>query len=203
MVNSKHYRWTIESEPYAINGRKFVLCKCDCGNTKEVYLTNIKRGLSKSCGCLSQEMAADRKRTHGQDGTPTNAIWKSMKQRCSSKNKKEWKSYGGKNITVCDRWIDSFENFIADMGEKPVGMCIDRIDNSKGYSPDNCRWVTAKVNIRNRDITYQITYNGITQPVSAWAEQIGIKYTTLWARLNIYKMSVEQALTRGLYAKVG
>ncbi len=114
--------------------------------------------------------------------TPTYKIWSYMKDRCLNPNNQRFVSYGGRGITVCDRWL-SFENFLADMGERPEGMSIDRIDNNKGYSLENCRWATNKQQQRNKANNKYITHAGETKSLADWADHYGIKYQRLNQRM--------------------
>lgn len=120
-------------------------CVCDCGLIAVLTSSALNSGNTKSCGCRVN----DHKTTHGKSYTSTYNIWNGMLARCKNKNDKSFARYGAKWITVCDRWL-KFENFHKDMGDHEKGLQLDRIDNKKGYSPDNCRWVSPKSNARNR-----------------------------------------------------
>lgn len=126
-------------------------CKCDCGNKREVLGTNLKKGYTKSCGCLSKEVASDTHTTHGLCNHPLYHVWGSIKDRCTNPKNKAYSYYGGRGITVCDRWLESFENFYEDVNLLwKKGLQVDRIDNDKGYSKGNCRLTTHSQNQRNK-----------------------------------------------------
>lgn len=134
-------------------GSMVYLCLCDCGNVTEVTSGNLSPYGIKSCGCLRREVSGNLNRTHGLSKTKTYRSWDAMKQRCYNSNSDGYKYYGARGTKVCDRWLNSFENFLEDMGECPEGMEIDRILSNLDYCKDNCRWATHQVNMDNEKNT--------------------------------------------------
>lgn len=129
-------------------------------------------------------------------GTKEYSTWGSMKARCSNPKNPRFKRYGGRGIKVCDRW-NSFENFFSDMGARPEGMTLERINNDGNYEPTNYRWATRKEQLQNTSRIRHLTYNGQTLSLADWARKIGINANTLTMRLNAYGWTVEKALSKG------
>ena len=165
------------------SGRRAWICRCDCGEVRTVITNGLNNGSSKSCGCLSTEILLSKITTHKMTNTKPYRIWGSMKQRCLNPDDTRYHDYGGRGIKVCDEWL-KFENFYKDMGEPPKGKSLDRKDNDKGYNRDNCRWATASEQQRNSRNNIVITYKGETKPLIDWAEQLGIEYGCLVARIK-------------------
>ncbi len=185
-------RWTVVSF-YELSKPKYRQwnCVCDCGTTKIVGGSNLRGGVSRSCGCLKNELFKSRSTTHGKSKTSEYQSWASMIQRCTNSNHPDFGDYGGRGILVCDRWRDSFENFYADMGDKPKPAqkySIERIDHERGYYQDNCEWISKSLQPSNTRRSNLITWNGETLCVSKWAEKTGIDYHTLQSRIHKLKM---------------
>lgn len=167
------------------------LCQCLCGKTITARADQLKSKNTKSCGCLHSEWAKSgrARRTHGY-ASVTNAsnehgIWCSMKARCRNKKSPAYKNYGGRGITVCDRWLNSFQFFIDDMGSRPSkNHSIERLDNDAGYSPENCVWTTWTEQCANRRPNIPITDNGRTMLISHWAKELKINSQTLERRYH-------------------
>lgn len=143
----------------------------------------------------NQKLGWDASRTHGKHGTPAHQSWNGMLQRCLNPKNKRWNSYGGSGVTVCERWL-KFDNFFADMGERPKGKSIDRYPDPFGnYEPENCRWATPQEqqnNMRNHNF---LTFRGKTQIISDWAKELDIGLTTIITRLR-RGWSIERALSK-------
>jgi len=163
------------------------LCKCDCGTEKLINGQHLRRGLIVSCGCHGRTVALK----HGKQGTPTYTAWNSMRTRCGDYGRPH-KHWGGRGIKVCERW-KSFENFLADMGERPAGMSLERINNDGDYEPGNCRWATRLEQMQNTRANRNLSHEGRTLSLSAWAREKGLSLDTIISRLR-RKWSVAQTL---------
>lgn len=196
-IGKKFGRYTVLQEIRQTGKRRHMLCRCDCGTEKVISIDKLKRGTTKSCGCLKKEKISILNKTHGYSKTNIHNLWIKMRIRCSPKaSELEKKTYFGKGIRVCERW-QVFENFLQDMGERPPGLQIDRIDNNGDYEPSNCRWATRKTNCRNTSCNRILTFNGESKPVSEWAEAMGVLPTILFTRL-FNGWTVERTLTQPL-----
>ena len=163
-------------------GREFD-CLCDCGTEKRVQGTRLRRGAVSSCGCKTLEY--DSRRTHGMTDTPEHAAWSNMLARCRNPAHPGWADYGGRGITVCARWVDSFEAFYADMGPRPFpGATLERADNGGPYAPGNVFWATYKEQAINRRNTARATLNGETLSLVEWGARFGIRPNMIWQRLR-------------------
>lgn len=194
-------RLTVLSHAGSRQGNALWLCRCACGAERLVLGTNLVKGQTKSCGCQKREATTTRNRlnaTHRMTDSRTYETWHAMKQRCHNPKHRAFGRYGGRGITVCARWKDSFENFLADMGERPPAKSIDRINNNGNYEPGNCRWKTQGEQRRNASNLAMLTFWGRTQCLCDWADELGINRNTLRNRLFKSKWSVEKALTTPL-----
>lgn len=186
----------VETPPRTLRRALF---KCACGETFETHVASVKAGLTKSCGCLQDASRRRRKpmiplresiTRHELYGT-----WMGMLKRCSNPAHKNYKSYGGRGISVCERWRN-FHNFVADIGARPSpGHSVDRIEVNGNYEPGNCRWATLKEQANNRQNSFYVVIGGRKQTLTIWCEEIGIHKETVRRRLKA-GWSAEDALTR-------
>lgn len=164
-----------ESKQRSKDGHIKWLCVCSCGDVSEYIATRVKHNRVIQCKKCSSIASAEKNKTHGMRNTATYNTWLSMKARCQNKNSKDFDSYGARGITVCKEWIDSFEQFYLDMGEKPKGTSIDRIDNNQGYFKENCKWSTNSEQQKNKSTSV------------IWIVH-GKKYESLQEAANFYKV---------------
>ncbi len=164
-------------------------CKCDCGKATSVLLMSLRRGAAKSCGCRQRIK-------HGLTKSPLHRLWTGMRQRCNNPNSQHYSYYGGRGISICERW-NTFESFAEDMGERPEGLTIERIDNNGNYEPGNCRWASMAEQQLNTRRNRLLTHKGITQCLTVWAETIGVSDGCLRHRL-IAGWTLEAALEEPL-----
>lgn len=161
-------------------------CECECGNVVVVQAKNLFHTYYpvKSCGCLYKETRHSAKATHGLSRTPEYAVWLDMRRRCSNPNSTNYSNYGGRGITVCERWLD-FTNFFADMGQRPTAKHeIDRRDNDGNYEPDNCYWATRYEQSIHKRSTRWVEYNGERLALVEWCRRLNIPYSRTQLRLN-------------------
>ena len=167
-------------------------CKCICGNEKIVCHYQLAKGKTRSCGCLQIK--------HGETRTwepqsPEWISWASMRQRCNNQKGEQYPRYGGRGITVCDRWQNSYPNFLADMGRRPtLKHSLERIDLNGPYSPENCKWATSREQARNRSNNVKLELNGVHLCARDWSERLGISEGAICKRIKA-GWSVERILT--------
>lgn len=158
-------------------------CKCDCGVYFTTSIYSINRGRVMSCGCAAVVSLKKRATKHGWCGTKTYKTWESMNSRCRNKNNPMYAVYGGRGIKICKRW-HSFENFLEDMGERPTGKSIDRIDNDGNYCKENCRWSTQKEQNNNTSRNHFVEYKGERKTIMQWSEILGLEFSVICSRIN-------------------
>ena len=190
-----------EAEPCVVSrGQRLrvMTCKCECGSTTRVFLCNLRSGATKSCGCLR----SDTHTTHGEcagSRTDMHALWTAIKARCYCANHSAYSRYGARGIAMYAPWVNDYAAFAThireNIGERPAGLSLDRIDNSAGYVPGNLRWATRSQQGRNTRANHLLTFQSQTKSAMEWAEALGLRYTTLLGRLNRHGWSVEKALT--------
>lgn len=163
------------------------ICKCDCGNTKQILNRSLKTRHTTSCGCVHKEMLSKRVTTHGHSRlehvSKTYRIWMAMHSRCENPKQENFKFYGGHGIVICPRWKD-FRNFLMDMGECPSGYTIERVNNNGNYEPSNCVWATRSVQLENKRSTKHVTINGETHCVAYWVRKFGVWRNTYDNRIK-------------------
>lgn len=176
-------------------------CKCDCGSETISRSDALKNGRAKSCGCHRAEMGgkhvASMNTTHGFCGTPEYRVWRAMKDRCLNSSSSSYSDYGGRGICVCRRWLDSFENFLADMGPRPDGTSIERLDNDGNYEPHNCVWADRKTQNRNKRNNHRIKHGGEILTMAEWAERANMPQWKLKQRLTRDNVPFAEAIVDG------
>lgn len=168
-------------------------CRCQCGNIIVVRSVNLEHGNTNSCGCLRSESTKTRLTTHGDTKTIEYKTWFGMLERCRNPKIVEYKHYGGRGINVCDRWL-KYENFLADMGRRPKGRTIDRINNNGNYEPLNCKWSTMSEQQNNKRNNHLIEYAGEKMNMRQWCEKLNLNYKAIQGRLN-KKWSIERTFS--------
>lgn len=194
-LGQKYGRLTVTD--FVHKGKKWYWeCRCDCGNTVITQAYLVRSGHTSSCGCWQKKRASEASLVHGQSHGRLYRIYNGMKSRCYNPNQDNYENYGGRGITICDEWLHSFGAFQewAISNGYTDELSIDRVDNRKGYSPENCRWVTRQTQNENTRRNNLITIDGKTQSLSAWVRERGLNYHTVSFRIHQKGISPEQAL---------
>lgn len=183
-ISGKRFGLLVAKEPTGQDSKGNWLweCECDCGSIYKAKFTTLNKGKRKSCGCNKAAILSTLATTHGMSKTPTYSTWMSMKRRCLDSRSPNFANYGGRGILICDGWRD-FENFFSEMGVRPKGTTLDRIDNEGNYTAENCRWADTTTQHRNTRTNVNLTYKGRTQCLAAWADEYGIRRNTLQKRI--------------------
>lgn len=203
LANTKEYlgkkfgRLTIEKFSHiGERGESFWVAKCECGEVRKFNISNLKRGVTKSCGCYHKDIISSLNKGHGLYMANEYKIWSSIKARCLNPNNPGYKNYGGRGIKVCKQWEEDFMNFYNDMGKRPSKKhSIERVDNNKGYNPENCIWATIDAQANNKRTCRLITYKGQTKNLTQWSKKLGISYDALRGRICKYDWPIEKAFT--------
>ena len=198
-------RWTVLIDSKVVGGKHKAKCQCSCGTIKDVLTISLLDSRSTSCGCFHREqvakLAATNCTTHGHAGkgkrTRAYYAWKGMKTRCFNQNSARYADYGGRGVTVCLDWKESFQKFLDDMGEPGEGMTLDRKDNDGDYTPENCHWVTIREQQNNKRSNRIIEFNGVKQNLTQWANDLSIPMKTLHKRLSS-GWGIQEAFTKEL-----
>lgn len=192
LTGQRFGRLVVESFAYADKNRHSMWnCKCDCGVTKIVRTNELKEGKTKSCGCLYEEVNVK----HRKRETRIYRIWRGMVTRTENERNLRFCDYGGRGIQICDEWRKDFQKFYdwAMSNGYKENLTIDRVDNDKGYCPNNCRWVDRKTQSNNRRYNVRIKHREEEHTLSKWSEKLGIAEGTLWNRIYLRGWSIERA----------
>lgn len=161
------------------------LCRCECNIEKEIEASSLKKGKSNSCGCIGKEIMKNLNLSHGMYKSSEYKSWQKMKERCLNPNIERYPQYGGRGIKVCNRWLNSFENFYEDMGDRPSkDHSLDRKDVNGDYTPDNCRWITNQEQHYNKTNTLYVEYNGNKKSLSEMCKMYNLNYKSTWKKYN-------------------
>jgi hypothetical protein len=192
-------RWTVLEEGTPVSNATIWKCKCACGVIREVRAGHLKSGASVSCGCYSVDVSKKLFFVHGHTlnhkHSPTHNSWRAMKSRCNNEKDSDFNNYGGRGITVCPEWDGEhgFENFLKDMGNRPEGLSLERIDMNNGYCKENCKWATPLEQANNTRRNHLITFKGETKTIAEWQRFLGFG-RVIGRRLGL-GWSIEKSLT--------
>lgn len=200
LTGTTYGKWIVQHfshiKEYTSRSTSHWMCKCECGTTRTVAGINLISGISTSCGC-SKGKAVE---SHGMSYTKTYKSWEAMKARCTNPNSTGYYGYGAKGVKVSPEWIASFETFLEDMGERPAGTSLDRIDNTIGYNAANCKWATPKEQANNRSTNRYHEYNGELTTLTQIANLLGITAASFSQRLKI--LPYEECFSLGKQSKI-
>jgi len=187
-------RWTVLCFSHKKYKHRYYKCLCNCGKEKLVFGENLTRGLSKSCGCGTRDAVRKRNLKHNMTNTKTYQCWVNMRTRCNNPKVKAFKDYGGRGITVCNRWNTSFEHFLDDMGESFPGMEIERIDVNGGYCKENCKWITSGEQARNKRNLRWFDFRGKRMLITDVAKECGVSFIMVYKRVVLRGWDLETAV---------
>lgn len=199
LTGQRFGRLVVEARDLSYKKAAYWICKCDCGGSTTVQSTHLRSGATQSCGCLNSENVRKRRTSHGSSRSKLYRTWCSMKDRCYREKNKHYENYGGRGITVCQEWKESFEAFEtwAMANGYRDDLTIERIDVNGNYEPSNCKWATNKEQQNNRRNNHFLTYDGKTQTIAQWAEETGLDWMVIYDRFR-NGWPVERILTEPL-----
>lgn len=203
ITGHRYGRWAVVAR---VTGRRgYWLCRCDCGNIGEVSRGNLRSGQSGSCGCQAVEATRARRTKHGATAgganPPEYKAWRQAKLRCYSTKNPDYRHYGGRGIRMCDRWRDDFAAFLADMGPRPTGYTLDRVDVNGDYGPANCRWASRYTQSNNTRQCVYVMHLGERMTMSQLAAKYGVDYAAVRQRIRYRKQTPEQAIFALLHGR--
>lgn len=182
-VGSEFGDWTVVRPQYRANGMTYVPCRCVCGTERDIHGNNLRQGKTTGCGCRAGSKISASKTRHGISDGPEHNTWMRIRQRCENPSNKSFRDYGARGIFVCERWRESFDNFLADMGARPgPDYSIERINNDGPYSPENCMWATRKEQNRNKRNTVRVLHDGQVKALKQVSEETGIPWHLVYRR---------------------
>lgn len=193
-VGAKRHRLTALRDLGRLGRQRTWLFRCECGTEVALQANGVTRGKTKSCGCYRRDWGRERSTVHGLHRTPTYHSWQSMIGRCSYPSQRHYREYGGRGIKICERWM-TFANFLADMGERPLGMTLDRENTNGHYEPDNCRWATPIQQARNTRSNLIVRVHGLNLSLVEACEELGLRYSTIYGRMR-RGLTFEDAISR-------
>lgn len=204
LTGQRFERLTVVAPAEPKSGKTRWLCRCDCGEQVVVIGVLLTSKQTRSCGCLKHELDKARKTRlvhgharHDQPRSATYNTWIAMRDRCTDPTSDSYPDYGGRGITICQRWIDSFEAFLADMGERPAGTTLDRIDGARGYEPGNCRWATAVEQNRN---TRSVALNSVAVDLVRYMHKRGARRADLAHAFGVSESTIGNVVARRTWA---
>jgi len=196
VIGKKYGRLIVIRELQDRGYARVVFCYCDCGNEKEIYLTNLRSGRTTSCGCRHKEKVRKSSFVHGSRHTRLYSIWTNMKSRCHNSKSTGYENYGGRGIKVCKEWKNDFVTF--ERWAKSNGysddLTIERVDFNLDYSPENCEWIPIFEQSRNRRSLLLISKDGVTNSLKGWCRELGVNYKTVYTHMQRKKATPEEAL---------
>lgn len=196
LAGQDFWSWHVESfAGMSSRGHTSWNCTCECGYEQIIEGSRLKNGYTKSCGCKVAEISRIRETTHGMAKTPLHKIWLGMKNRCYNSNTISYRNYGGRGIKLCERWVNSFENFYSDMSETyKFGLTIERKEVDKDYSPDNCTWIPKAEQSRNRTNTIWVDTEKGLMTVAEAAKVAGVSWFCMYSR-HLRKCPINKILS--------